>query len=101
MINLKLAGALERSTAFSKPLTLMNVARIENLDHYRRPFVLENIVGIKKSGGDKGLLYVLYFVMARSFLIEKFMNSLRRNPRFFQFLLNVKKRFSIKRPSKG
>jgi len=94
MINLNLAGALERSAAFPKDLDLMRFGRTVFLDGPGRRAARENIAGIKKFGGDKVMLYVLKMAVAKSFWVERFKNALRRYPSVYQFLKKANIRIS-------
>jgi hypothetical protein len=59
MVSLRIAGALDRATTFSRSLDLEAVARVELPDENARMFVEENLHALEKTGTDHQLTHAL------------------------------------------
>jgi hypothetical protein len=55
MVNLRIAGALDRCSTFERPLDLRGVARIVCRDQYERLLVEENLLACQRAGSDPEL----------------------------------------------
>jgi hypothetical protein len=66
MINLHLAGALERCTTFEGPIRLDLLRRIRVYDDSTRSFILENLTAIGNDGSNRELRRALRAIMRRT-----------------------------------
>lgn len=98
MINLHIAGALDRCTTFNEPLDIDRVARMNVTEDFIRPMVIQNIKALENREGDEELRNALVKVLNRPQWKMKLKNKLKGYRYIYKPLLvinNIRKKLSI------